>query len=419
MGTFVPFVFYWRCWRRNLAIAGASFFLFTLNTPILRASPTVGTTAPYYALTASSVAAAKNRLTEVRPALASAWLAPWFGSEELLRPLSCLGYYGPLGPFGPLGNLSPANIPEWIPEIYQMELGIWHFLQDLLPRDRRAMSQAGSLGEAGPLNPEYGEWQRRLPNEFVTHLNPGGLWGVLGPAGVLGPLGPLGALGPFLAHGRATNPHGEYIDEAGNVIHSIEVPWSDREKRTYPLVEHYNAAFAAEQKLDTSFMITGELQPGEFDHFLLENPESQTISIVVTAQSSALPYWAAMSNLLFSALQPAPLRYQIPLMVPGPIPFTFLPYAHQSLFDDFDLHLEILNAAGRVQAEVKSESRDMVDWIQVRVPRGKELRLQVRKIQGWAGGASSTYRLIVVGGGRYMAPLTTSGPQIQTLTLDD
>ncbi len=149
---------------------------------------------PYSAT--STVEALKGDLGSMDPAVGG-------NSKLYLRPMSALGYYGPTGPYGPLGLLGPVGDGVWSPSRYVSGDLSWHVWSDMVDAAEGPLGPDGPLGHKGPLNPD--EWVTLGAAEdapvyddgFLTHLGPGGVFAVLGPAGPLGALGPLGPLGPW------------------------------------------------------------------------------------------------------------------------------------------------------------------------------------------------------------------------------
>ena len=73
--------------------------------------------------------------------------------EDYLKPMSALGFYGPIGPWGPLALLGPIGSGAWSPDAYvsgDSALG-WSGWAERLAENGGPLSSDGPLGEAGPL----------------------------------------------------------------------------------------------------------------------------------------------------------------------------------------------------------------------------------------------------------------------------
>lgn len=336
-----------------------------------------------------------------------------------LRPMSALGYYGPVGPYGPLGLLGPVGDGVWSPSRYVSgDLG-WHVWSDLLDAADGPLGPDGPLGRKGPLNPD--EWVTLGGAEdapvyddgFRTHLGPGGVFAVLGPAGPLGALGPLGPLGPVGAHGLETDADGRFVDTAGDVQRTVDVEWeAGGEVRTYGLFEHYPEDTAERMDdNDTSFMVSGEIRRagGEADAFTFHSTEAQWLTVTVVPHYARLTYAQAMSVLFQAAL----VGYTTPAGL-GAYPWI---YNHRATFDDFDLELEVVGPDGSDLGTARSVSGDRVDWLHLRVPAGAKLQARVTLYYAWKAvwrSVAPQYRLLVVGSTKHLKTAPITGDHVRS-----
>ena len=259
--------------------------------------------------------------------------------EAYLRPMAALGYYGPVGPYGPLGQWGPVGEDLFNPSQFLDLLGPWGDWAKILTDVGGPLSQDGPLGHRGPVAREY--WRGLLDSsafirqEFVDHLEPGGLLSVSGPIGPLGALGPLGPLGPVGAHGYSANDDGQWIPEDGECVHSDEkdvcrtvvVSFDGEESREYELFENYDEDFAQRMEdNDTSFMVEGTIPSPdeEVDVYEFTSNETQMVTLLVFGQetrnhitSSAVPLImqagaaAALSHPAVRLLRPLRPRQQL------------------------------------------------------------------------------------------------------------
>src|SRR5690606_28630534 len=125
------------------------------------------------------------------------------------------------------------------------------------------------------------DFQQAIASRWpVDRARPGGS---AGSARSPRPLGPAGA------HGyRWDTDTGEYVDDAGNVVHTVQVPYGDG-VREYPLYEFYSDEYArTATDNDTSFMVeTSGLAEGTFVDYPLTSPSSQWITVLVVPQYMA------------------------------------------------------------------------------------------------------------------------------------
>ena len=297
-------------------------------------------------VSASTVEALGGDLSSVQPKVVTP-----AGVEAYLAPTSALGYFGPIGPYGPLGMLGPVGDNSWNASYWISGAGDWSDWSKDMTDLGGPLSQNGPLGPAGPLSKEAYEQALPAINDFCKQLQAGGVWGVLGPVGPLGALGPLGPLGPIGAHGLPQDEDGNYVKE-GDVQRAINVPY-DGTERTYELFETYDEKHATTMAdNDTSFMVEGRLDyegwyKYETDRFEFASSQEQFVTILL------LP------------------EYQL---------------------DDFDL--DVLDAGGQLLAA--SQSYGLIDWVQLRVPAGTKLEVEV-KLYSTQHVLGKRYRLIVTG----------------------
>ncbi|MCB0385434.1 MAG: hypothetical protein KDD43_08580, partial [Bdellovibrionales bacterium] len=200
-----------------------------------------------------------RQLSGISTGISPYWANDLLNAEDYLKPMSCLGYYGPIGPYGVISQHGPVGQNVWnVSKHYDIAQG-WGFLSIIAKANKGPLTEKGPLGSTGILNSDL--WVEKyfrssgLTLEFITHLRPLGLWGILGPAGPLGPLGPNGPLGPTGPHGLKKNDQGQWlvtpslscrVDQRDpKICRSIEVRWEEQgPKRQYDLVEYYAEEFA-------------------------------------------------------------------------------------------------------------------------------------------------------------------------------
>lgn len=370
---------------------------------------------------ASGVEALKGDVSSLDPPLERIGVDR-FTPQMYLRPMSCLGYFGPVGPYGPLGLLGPVGEGIFNPSSW-VTASDWHLFAHQLTENDGPLSAEGPLGDQGPLN--VARWGRlgkdaaeatmadeAFANDFVVHLQPGGVFGVLGPVGPLGALGPLGPLGPIGAHGYATDLDGRYVsgDCPDNVCRSVDVKWTeDGEVRTWPLFEHYGEEAAADMPdNDTSFMVSGTVDEGAPDAYVFGVDAAQWVTVTVVPEYARFTYPEAMTILGTSAL----IGYNAPYALPF-YPFV---YAHRSNFDDLDLTLTITGADGAALGQMVSNSADRVDWIQTLLPAGAQVKAHVEVYRSWWQPwrvVPVGYRLIVVGATQHVQSAPIFGGHVQ------
>lgn len=380
-----------------------------------------GTAGSLVYASASGVEALDGDLSSLDPPLARIGI-DGFTPKMYLRPMSCLGYYGPVGPYGPLGLLGPIGESIFKPSTWITDTD-WHIFAHQLGENDGPLSAAGPLGADGPLNvATWGDLGKdaaeatmadaAFSNDFVVHLQPGGVFGVLGPIGPLGALGPLGPLGPVGAHGYEADLDGRYVsgDCPENVCRTVEVEWTDGgEVRAWPLFEHYSEDAAADMPdNDTSFMVSGTVAEDEPDAFAFGVAADQWVTVTAVPEYARFTYPEAMSILGLAAFNGYNAPYGLPF-------YPFI-YAHRSNFDDLDLTLQIVGADGADLGQMVSNSADRVDWIQARLPAGAQVKAHVEVYRSWWQPWRAVpvgYRLVVVGATPYVESAPIIGDHVR------
>ncbi len=316
-------------------------------------------------------------------------LADW-SSSRWSSASTVLGLEGLLGPLGD---------NAWNPDLYisgDQSLA-WSDLAHELTANDGPLSEAGPLGPDGPLGSRF--FDDAAATDFERQLKGGGVWTPLGPVGPLGALGPLGPLGPVGAHGYRRDDDGQYTDEAGEVVRTVEVEYEGAARR-YELFESYDVEFASEMdNNDTSFMASGALWPGREPHTIrFQSHEDQLVTIVVVPESASMFLPQAMSVVWASAA----MGFATPPAAPRPRYTT----------DDFDMTLSTADGVPLAMSNTEA----MIDWIQIGVTKGAELALTIEMYSSWdAWGLSpisGRYRVYVVGSTAANAPLMAEGPHL-------
>lgn len=269
------------------------------------------------------------------------WVVTASSVEATLPAAPGLGDAGPLGAYGPLGVVGPLGSNLWNPSRYMDLVGNWEGWAKQLTQKGGPLSEKGPLGPDGPLGDAY---TSLLPRPLAA----GGPYTALGPIGPLGALGPLGPLGPMGAHGFKRDGLGRYINTQGVVQRTVDVKWGEGSRR-YELVERYPGDTAAQlDDNDTSFLAEGAIDArGEADRYRMTSAEAQYVTLVVVPEAQ---------------------------------------------LDDFDL--EVLDGRGKRVAV--SDSRGLVDFVQLRAAAGEKLEARVTR-RAHAHLLRATYRLVVVG----------------------
>lgn len=375
---------------------------------------------------ASGVEGLDGKLTSLDPPLRAVGVGD-YTPQMYLRPLSCLGYYGPIGPYGPLGLLGPVgdsifDVSTWVTATD------WHLWAYQFEQNEGPLGPDGPLGSQGPLNVEL--WGKlgadaaeatladaAFADDFVVHLQPGGVFGALGQVGPLGALGPLGPLGPVGAHGYLADDDGQYVDEAcDGVCRSVKVEWTaGGEAREWPLFEHYPAKVAqALPDNDTSFMVSGDVEEGAPEHFDFTSDSSQWITVALIPEYARFTPPEAMTILSTASL----IGYRAPITLPI-YPFV---YSHRANFDDLDLSLRVTDGEGKALGVLTSDSADVVDWIQVFVPAGARIDAEVRAYRSWWQPWRTVpvgYRLMVVGATAHVQTAPFFGDHVRSSVLSE
>ena len=379
-----------------------------------------------------------------------------------LRPMSCLGEYGPLGAYGPLSGLGPLGfsglipVPDWLRDIQK---DYWRNFDSMLRnmgtvesvtkviRDSNhgPLSSDGPLGDRGPLNADY--WDKipylGLNSGFLLQLQPAGLWTVLGAAGPLGPLGPLGVLGPLSGNFKA-NKNGQYLAGGGavacsqdnqqsGICRSVTIKMENGEKRNFPLHENYTEEFARKAKdNDTSFTVTGNLKGlSDIHQYKFTSIEEQFVTIHITPLTASHLFTEAMAILGESSLQMGDAQYEFPKYYSSGNPlFPFAEYKQEELFDELQVQVSVTSKLGTKKIILDSPS--LTKWIQLRVPAGSVFTTQIKlksmwEVSPWGKSAlrpvrkdclsswcPALYRITVVGSTSYIHSAVT-GPHQKTL----
>lgn len=269
------------------------------------------------------------------------WVVTASSVEATLPAAPGLGDAGPLGAYGPLGLLGPIGSNLWNPSRYMDLVGNWEGWSRQLTQRGGPLSEKGPLGPLGPLGDGY-------PSLVPQPLAAGGAFTALGPVGPLGALGPLGPLGPMGAHGFKRDGLGRYVDGQGVVQRAVDVKWGEASRR-YELVERYAGDTASQlADNDTSFLAEGAIDArDEADRYPMTSHEAQYVTIAVVPEAQ---------------------------------------------LDDFDL--EVVDGRGKRIAV--SDSRGLVDFVQLRAKAGEKLEARVTRREH-AHLLRATYRLVVVG----------------------
>jgi hypothetical protein len=382
-----------------------------------------------------------------------ATLRPW----DYLRRMSAFSHAGPVSHFGPLGPLGPIGDSATSPDTLISGHFAWSSWARFFTAMGGPLSARGPLGRNGPANPIFWEelperltryWSERpdvqqaFTNDFIVHLRPGGIFGVVGPTGPLGAFGPLGALGPIGAHGYARRGGGDYVPNSFDVCHdvdgarrtppcrTIDVDWAGSERRTYELFESYTEEKAKElndqvdgdDANDTSFLVRGSIaQPGaEIDDYVFRSRTPQWVMVTLVPESAKYKLHQVVrgnsgcdKTLLGAASEesfeaPDGKEIFLPHSDSSSQPCASVHYDHRASYDDFDVELDV-ESRGKKRAKLRSGSRDMIDWVQVLVPTGAKITAHVSLAKTWKPsdedarvgivGRSDvpSYRMIVVG----------------------
>ncbi len=266
--------------------------------------------------------------------------------------LTALGDFGPVGPSGPLGALGPIGDNSWnVTEVFKM-FPDWSQWSHFLSLNGGPLSSQGPLGPNGPLSANAYEVLLPQINQYSRQLQAGGIWSVVGPLGPLGALGPLGPLGPVGAHGFKVDSHGNYTHQ-GQIVRQAQAFQDSDHPQSFDLYEKYDEDDAKKLKNnDTSFMVEGSI-------------------------SDAFTFYSEVDEYPFQANEDQIVTINVVPEVIG---------------DNFTL--EIATANGKVVAS--SSSPLYMNWIQLVVPKGTQLRARVKMLTSMTI-AIKPYRLFVTG----------------------
>lgn len=406
----------------------------------------------------------------IRPRLASTVPGDRLAAWDYLRRMGPLGHFGPVGAYGPVGTLGPVGGRPWNPDLYVSGVVPWSDWSEILTREDGPLSARGPLGSGGPLNPTF--WDdlpellkervrasalsddvkarlvELLTNDFVEHLKPGGVFGLLGPTGITGALGPLGPLGTVGAHGFVARDGGSFYPRGDRCpgapagyeappCRKVQVEWTrGGERRDYELFEVYDKETAQsfdgstpERWNDTSFMVKTRVASLLPEEYLFRSETAQWVSVAVLPETARYSFRQAVQpHLLCNSILESSTKvdFEPPAFVFMPwrtwvSRCSLVPYDHRGSHDDFDLEL-VVEHEGRV-GRVASRSRDMIDWIAVKVPAGAVLRARVNVARVWLDPlvprlAPAPYRLVVVGSTEHARTRTRfEGPYLERLEM--
>ncbi len=300
---------------------------------------------------------------------------------------NCLSPYGPLGAYGALNSLGPlgpagdvmttmakavdasmtgSNVDNTVASMYA-----WGKKQPL--------SADGPLGSKGVFGDSY-KVTMLDANSAALPLGLEGMLTVLGPFGPLGPLGALGALGPRGAFAAAIRADGSYFKVLANgqqeVVRYVDVPYKagSTKTRRFPLMENYPSARA--QAFDymendcswftkgsfSGFGATGKTRQS----FKFHSDQDQYVTLVVspTAQLDSIG-------------------------------------------------IELFDGEGVLLARSMEDSAvDYINWLQVKVKKGTQLRVEVILQKSRHMLPSHGYQLHVVGSTQYFNQAPAAGMKL-------
>lgn len=295
---------------------------------------------------------------------------PYGTARYYLSDSGPLGIYGPFAPYGPLGINGPVGYNIWNPSYWISGWMDWSDWAEDMTGMGGPLSEKGPLGENGPLGNVYYDGVVFELNDFARHSRALGVWSPLGPIGPLGALGPLGPLGPIGAHGYKTNSHGEYMNN-GQVVRNCTVWYNSARtvQRTYELYENYTEDFAKNMSdNDTSFMVEGTDNAFDrIDSYTFTSAQDQLVTLVVVNTNLA---WVG---------------------------------------DDYDIVVTDQN--GNVLITSNGYA-NRVEWIQLKVPAGTTLNVEVKLVSPLAPLLFTSYRLFVTGSTQYLNMTEISGDHI-------
>lgn len=225
---------------------------------------------------------------------------------------------------------------------------------------------------------------------------------------------------------------------------TLLVPWTPQEAectqetlncRRYELYENYSETFAKSLRdNDTSFMVAGTAREAQADAFELTSHDAQFVTIAVTPEEKPLIDITALQGLYIAAgyipgnpFYTRKMKYMPEAMETYPGAWAAF-YDHETAFDDFDLVVELLDAAGKVTAVARSHTGEhygMPDWVQLRVAARTRMRVRVelyRRRTGIPGNPEAFtlpeahYRLFVTGSTKHAPAVSSKGAQFTSLT---
>lgn len=195
-------------------------------------------------------------------------------------------YNGVIGSLGTLGRFSPYGSNPWNATPYMRGLGNWEELQRTLTR------MGGPLSENGPhiLMTEFGQnflnlfsesFPGTVPSNLFKSLRAGSPLHILGDAGPLGALSVMGPGGPNGASGLGQTAQGDFVNEAGELQHSMDIMTRDGEWNA-PLYELYQGKENRFNSPDSFFGLEGSLTRSNAKKTVsFTNNRNQMVSILL------------------------------------------------------------------------------------------------------------------------------------------
>ncbi len=310
-------------------------------------------------------------LLDVKPDSGTSALVSQFRTRRTMeRALSLRGPFGPLGPLSlRAGVITDTPSSPWFWWQKMVRAGIWASAPDFAFR------------VGGPLNPTTGIFSGIGPM-YSNLMQQGFLFfGNVGPLGPLGPLGPMGPMGAVPSVGDfGLTQLGFYYDrQTREMVDYLYIPFrrvgaQNSDLRKFEIVEDLKSRFSEELssqwKLDTSFVMTGELKVEESSaKFNVSSRNKEIVSVLL------IPDIDWMTGNFWSAYAPRPLN----------------------------LSLRIKNKSGATILE--SYQSLLVNMAQFEVREGDAFSIEV-----WRQGYSldwkpQKYRLVVVGSTSYQKKL--------------
>ena len=319
-------------------------------------------------VTASSIERARFTESKIQPDIDS-WAA------GLTQPQGPLGYWGPLGPCGPLQEFGVIGEHCWNPSkfITGKFAPVGFNFKNMV---KAIMGKDGPASENGPLGKTW--YEKILPTfiAYGSHLQAGGLFGILGPKGVLGVFSAIGEFGPIGAIGKIADKNGAYR-EGGSIVKSAKFKKGSKTKET-ELVEFYDLGeerrFHKKGKhFDESFVADGTIGKNLREEFMIDLKKDTWVNIL-------------------------------------PIP--------DSVLDSFGV--KVFTSDGKLLLE--SNSRDLINFAQLKVPSNTTVKVQVfwegGSVYDLSGGAfrrGGSYRLHVIEAPGEPRELPIDGPHLTRL----